>query len=476
MKAHYLTKESKNSATKMPFFRNTQTSWKHILVVLVLASLVGGGILLYTRKTLNELASINNFPKIDIAINQNKSKKPAVYLRLLDDIKTEMVAKESDFLEINLSEMKARIYKKGLAEKEVPILKKGNLQEWGGSPVGLYKIMSGNKLSFSIVAYVYMPYALRYYGKYYIHGEPYYPGGEKTQYDISGGCISLKDEDAKAIYELTEINMPVLVIDKGRDGYIYQPKTKKITDFPEISAQSYLVADLDSGYVFNEKDSTLQFPLASITKLVTATVVAENVDLRKSISIEKQMLDAGYGSTKGLEAGQSFRIVELFYPLLTESSNDAAEALSYFLGRAKTIKLMNEKAKSILMENTNFVDPSGFEPENVSTTRDLFYLTRYVFNIRPLIFEITKGKEVLSFGQVRFDAKELWNKNIFINDPTFLGGKTGYTKAAKYTALFIFRFLDKDNAERNIAIILLGSDNIETDTQKIYIWLQNNYF
>ena len=439
-----------------------------------MASLAGGGILIYTRKILDDLASINSFPKIDIAINQNKSKKPVVYLKLLDDVKTEMITKESDFLEINLSEMKTRVYKKGLVEKEVSIIKKGNLQEWGGSPTGLYKIMSGNKLSFSIVADVYMPYALRYYGKYYIHGEPYYPGGEKTQYDISGGCISLADKDAEMIFGLTELNMPVLVIDKERDSYQYE--IKKIDKFPEISAQSYLVADLDSGYVFDEKDSQSQFPLASITKLMTALIVVENVDLRKSIFIEKQMLDAGYGSTEGLEAGQSFRIVELFYPLLTESSNDAAEALSYFLGRAKTIKLMNEKAKSILMENTNFVDPSGFEPENVSTARDLFYLARYVFNVRPLIFEITKGKEVLSFGQVRFDIKELWNKNIFINDQTFLGGKTGYTKAAKQTALFIFRFLDKDNTERNIVILLLGSDSIETDAEKIYIWLQNNYF
>ena len=216
--------------------------------------------------------------------------------------------------------------------------------------------------------------------------------------------------------------------------------------------------------------------MASLTKLMTANVVAENLDLKKSIMISKEMLDAGYGETKGLEAGKSFRLVELFYPLLIESSNDAAEALSYFLGRKKTIQLMNEKAKSILMEQTVFVDPSGFDPENVSTARDLFYLARYVLNVRPLFLEITKGKEVLSFGAVNFDIKEFWNKNVFINDPTFLGGKTGYTKAAKQTAIFIFRFSDKNNLERKIAITLLGSDNIESDTQKIYIWLQNNYF
>jgi hypothetical protein len=458
----------------MSSFKDTQTNWRYIIILIILASLIGGGVLFYKEKVFSEIISIYNAPQIQIKRLVKKPKQEPVYLRLLEDIKKETILKEADFLEIHLSEMKIRLYKKGLLEKEVPILKKGEIQEWGGSAVGLYKIMSGNKLSFSLVSEVYMPYALRYYGKYYIHGEPYYPGGQKTQYDISGGCISLKDEDAKAIYELTEINMPVLVIDKERDSYKYD--TKKIADFPELSAMSYLVADLDSGYVFAEKDSKSQLPLASVTKLVTAIVVAENVDLKKSIWINKEMLDTGYGSTKGLEAGKSFRAVELFYPLLIESSNDAAEALSYFLGRAKTIRLMNEKAKSILMENTNFVDPSGFESESASTAQDLFYLARYVFNVRPLLLEITKGKEVLSFGGVRFDIKELWNKNIFINDPTFLGGKTGYTKAAEQTALFIFQFQDKNNAERNITIILLGSENIETDAQKIYIWVQNNYF
>jgi len=454
--------------------KETKTNWKRIIFLIILASAVGGALLIYKERVVSEIISIYSVSEAEIKRPAKKPKKEPVYLNLFGDLKKDFVLKESDFLEIHLSEMKIRLYKKGLLEKEVPILKKGEVQEWGGSAAGLYKIMSGNKLSFSLVAEVYMPNALRYYGKYYIHGEPYYPGGQKTQYDISGGCISLKDEDAKAIYELTEINMPVLVIDKERDSYKYD--TKKIADFPELSAKSYLVADLDSGYVFSEKDSKSQLPLASITKLMTAIVVAENVDLKKSIWISKEMLDSGYGSTKGLEAGKSFRVVQLFYPLLIESSNDAAEALSYFLGRAKTIKLMNEKAKSILMEQTNFTDPSGFDPENVSTAQDLFYLARYVLNVRPLLFEITKGKEVLSFGEIGFNIKEFWNKNIFINDETFIGGKAGFIKASKQTALFTFRFTDKNNAERKIAIILLGSDNIETDGQKTYIWLQDNFF
>ncbi|MCK4781440.1 L,D-transpeptidase family protein [Candidatus Parcubacteria bacterium] len=453
-------------------------NWKYILIIMILASAAGWGILASKKQAARE---------IDAPAYVLDIKKPAgtergehsgreeklVELKLFDEIRQELIFKKTDFLEINLAEMKITLYKEGLAEKKVSILTKGDPQSWGGSAAGLYKIMSGNKSSFSIVSDVYMPYALRYYGKYYLHGEPYYSWGEKLISSVSGGCLRLENKDAKTIYELTEINMPVLVIDKKRDFYEYP--NEKISKLPKLSAQSYLAADMDSGYILAEKKSEEQLPIASLTKLMTAVVLAENIDLRKSILIKEEMLKA-YGSSDGLTAGKRFRVVELFYPLLTESSNNAAEVLSYFLGEEKTIRLMNEKTKSILMEQTRFVDTSGFGSENISTAKDLFYLGRYILNNRPPVLKITRGGEVQSFGKINFEIKNLWNKNIFGNDATFIGGKTGFIEESKNTGLFIFRFTDKNNNERNIAIILLGSENIKSDTQKIYIWLQNNYF
>jgi len=317
-----------------------------------------------------------------------------------------------------------------------------------------------------------MPYSLHYYGKYYLHGEPYYPGGKKLISSVSGGCLRLSDKDAKDIYELTELDMSVLVTGKEKD--YYQFTNKNLSEIPEVSAKSYLIADLDSGFVFAEKNSKEQLPIASLTKLMTAIVIAENIDLRKSILVKPEMLEA-YGSTKGLEAGKSFRVVELFYPLLIGSSNDAAEVLSGFLGRTKTIEMMNEKAKAILMENTEFTDPHGFDLKNISTAQDLFQLARYVLDARPLLLEITKGKIVRSFGEVRFEIKELWNKNVFFNDPNFVGGKTGFLAQPKNNALFIFKFLTEDEKTRDIVIIFLGSDDNKIDTQKIYKWLLENY-
>jgi len=381
-----------------------------------------------------------------------------------------------NFVEVNLQEMKVRVNKQNEKQKEFEIIKRGDDEGWGGTATGLYSVKSGFEASYSASSGTYMPWALKFYGKYYLHGEPYYPGGIKLISDFSGGCIRMYDEDAKEVYESTDIDMPVLVIDKTNDYYEYPKQVQGL--FPNITSTKYLVADLDSGFVFAEKESNQQHPVASITKLMTSLVVAENIDLTKSIVVRDWMLK-GYGSSDYLEENPRLRVVELFYLLLIESSNNAAEVISYFLGRDNTIDLMNKKTKSILMSKTVFTDPSGYDPGNISTAQDLFYLARYIKNNRFPIFEITRSGKVSSFGGVKFDIDGLWNKNVFSEDETFVGGKTGFIKESKYNGLFVFQFKTKDNEERNVAIILLGSKhqaNLKSDAQKAYIWLQRNYF
>lgn len=389
----------------------------------------------------------------------NAQVKTPFYLKMISDVKDEFIAGGKNFLEVNLSAMLIRLYRDGKSVKEWPILKKGNPQEWGGSPLGLYKILSAQKLGFSTIADAFMPYALNYYGKYYIHGEPYYANGKLWLAAATGGCIQLHDKDAKDVYGLVNADTPILVLDRERDYYVFS--RKNLSDFPEISAKSYLVADLDSGFVFAEKDSQEQLPIASLAQLMTAVVVAENVDLRKDILVE---------------SGERLSVIELFYALLMESSSDAAEVLSRFLGKAKTVAMMNEKARAILMEKTEFADPRGSDYRNVSNVIDLFRLAGYITSSRPLLLEITKGKEVKNFGGFSFNAKETSDKNIFADNPNFLGGNAGCTAQFNCNALFVFRFPTGDERARDTVIILLGSKDEKIDSQKIYQWLLGGYF
>jgi hypothetical protein len=409
--------------------------------------------------------------------------KRGIYLEDLSKIRKDLISKKSNFLEVNLGEMKVKIYKEGSLIKEVPISKRGNPQRWGGTPVGIYRISSKQKVAYSVLANSFMPWALHIYGKYWIHGDNWYPDRGIDTSPITGGCVRLSNENAKVVFDLVEVGWPVLVSDKGFENDNFEYPLSEKSKFPQVSAKSYLVADIDSCFVFAQKDIDKKLPRASITKLITAIIIAEMVDLRKEVIITPEML-LPPKETKGLEVGKSFRAFELFYPLLIESSNDSAEALGYFLGKERTIKLMNEKAKKIMMENTNFSDLSGLSPQNVSTAKDLFYLARYILVSRPMFFEISRGKEVWSFGfKNRFNIENLKNENIFFNEPNFLGGKTGFIQASQSTGVFVFKFPLKNGKERKIAIILLGSPavhgfpvNLEKDVRKILDWLKENYF
>jgi len=402
--------------------------------------------------------------------------KNPVYIDGFDDLRSNYIASGIDFIEANLDQMKVRVYKQGMLEKELTIQAKGDPQSWGGSAAGLNQSISKSKLAFSSIAGVYMPYSIKFFGKYYLHGEPFYPRGNKRITDVTGGCIQLPDQDAKSLYQSTEIGTPILVIDKERDPFVYSNKKPK--DPPEILAKSYLVADLDSGFIFAEKNSKQHVPIASLAKLMTAVVVTENNDLRKSIKTTASMLDA-FGETEKLVANKKFRIVELLYPLLIESSNDAAETLSRFQGKSQTIEIMNEKAQSLLMNNTVFSDPSGYDPANISTGQDLFRLARYILNNRPPLLEITKNNPVPAFGEVSFT--DLKNKNLFSQTENFIGGKTGYIVASQYTGLFLFN-IPLEGGEKRVAFILLGvefqgswEDTLKGEVNKLTDWLKENY-
>ncbi len=393
------------------------------------------------------------------------------FLKTIEDIKEDLAKEGKSFIEVDLSAMEARIYQEGDLFKKFPILAKGDVSSWGGSAFGLYQVLGGNKFGYSGISEVYMPYALHYYGKYYIHGEPYYPNGDELISSVSGGCIRLSTKDAEEVYQLAEIGMPVLVLAAEKEGAAFIREND--FEIEGITAESYLAVDIDSGFVFAKKEPEKQLPCSSLTKLMAAVVVAENVDLEESITVDPEMLEA-FGSTKGLKTGESFRPVELFYPLLMESSNDAAQALSGFLGKTRTVELMNEKAGSILMEDSRFVDSHGFSLENVSTAQDLFQLARYIFFARPPLLEITKGNEVRSFGGVSFDIEEMANENIFFKDPDFIGGKASYSSLSKNSGVFIFNILIGGEA-RNMAVVLLGSEDLKTDVQNIYRQVAENY-
>lgn len=251
----------------------------------------------------------------------------------------------------------------------------------------------------------------------------------------------------------------------------YFVNSKNIVE-PKISALSYLVADIDQNIVIKEKSPDLILPIASISKIITALVAKEYLKLHDYVTVTRSSVET-YGTFGGLKVGEKILITDLLYPLLIESSNDAAEVLAYGLGREDFIDKMNIKAKELDLNNTSFDDPSGLSENNVSTAKDLLTLARYITNEKPEVWDITRIRQYSIL-------KHSWtNGNRLVFRQSFVGGKNGYTEEANRTTVSIFEVQvfnedTKKKETKRIAVILLKSADRDSDIDKLLRYVENN--
>ncbi|MFI5205326.1 MAG: L,D-transpeptidase family protein [Candidatus Paceibacterales bacterium] len=441
-----------------------------LYIVIFILFIIGSGIILYVSKFRDVVYRYDvSIPGADSSAEQLQyGSWPALSnANFFQKVKSEFIVQNSTFIEADLTQMKLRIYKNGSLQNELNILSKGKPGSWWETPAGLYKIESKNKNLFSGFGHVYMPWAMDFEGNFFIHGWPYYPDGTAVASTYSGGCIRLSTEDAKTIYDNVEVGTPVLVFENSSSSDSYQ-YGKKV---PEVNALEYLAVDLQNNFVFTEKDPAKSIPIASITKLITGLVAAEYINLDKEITVAQSAIVTT--SKPRLYPGQTISAFQLFYPLLTESSNEAAMALADSMGRSRFVNLMNQKAKSIGMTDSHFTDPAGMNADNVASPQDLFNLAKYLYNNRSFILKISAGRLYSSaYGSPIFN--DLQNFNIFSEDSTFIGGKVGKSGAAQETMLALFNE-NFASTTRPIAIIVLGSNESGQDVSAIRKFVADNY-
>lgn len=233
-----------------------------------------------------------------------------------------------------------------------------------------------------------------------------------------------------------------------------------------IGARSALSLVIENGKqkVLFEKDSQKIYPIASLTKLMTALVVFDSYNFNDKVRISEEAVDQeGESKFEPLVAGEEFSVKNLLYIALLESSNDAAYALSQVVGKDRFVELMNKKAEEIGLDDTLFTNPTGLDPDdikaprNYSTARDVAELARYILENEPGIFEITslRSWEVVDEkGKVRYFIPE--NTNKLIDEiPEIIGGKTGWTPSARGCLLVLL----KDSHNKYYINVVLGSNN-----------------
>lgn len=264
----------------------------------------------------------------------------------------------------------------------------------------------------------------------------------------------------------------------------------------ELSARAALLlqyspekSDRGEQKVLFKKNISKRLPIASLSKLMTALVALENYSLAYEIEISKEAV-AQEESIGNFKAGEKFRVKDIIYSLLVESSNDAAFALSEALGKGgseaeallppeeKFVALMNSRAKDIGLQNTYFANPTGLDPDNeqgegnYSTAEDLAKLTIYLLEKLPFIWQVLSKPtiEVLwPNGRLHHLAR---STNVLLGKiPGVVGGKTGYTDRALGCFILVLKSSGTDDYLINI---ILGSQNRFGEMEKLIKLTQEN--
>jgi D-alanyl-D-alanine carboxypeptidase len=199
--------------------------------------------------------------------------------------------------------------------------------------------------------------------------------------------------------------------------------------------RSALLFDLDTGKVLWRRDPTRVLPIASLTKMMTALVVAERVPEGSKVRITKEALRY-QGSGVGLfPRGKWIGVNTMLHGLLLPSGNDAAIALAQRAAGGSVnrfVRYMNEKAKSLGLVCTRFASPSGFvDKGNHSCAADLGALARAVLR-EPRLARIVRRRQAVLPFPIKGGRIWLYNNNPLLRQgyPGTTGLKTGYTDAA----------------------------------------------
>ena len=203
---------------------------------------------------------------------------------------------------------------------------------------------------------------------------------------------------------------------------------------PKLDLKAYILIEPQTGTVIAEYNSDLHVEPASMTKIMTGYVVADQIgndliNLNDSVLISEKAWRMG-GSKMFIEAGKRVSVEDLLKGVIIQSGNDASVALAEYSGGTEEgfVDLMNAYAQSLGMNNTAFVNSTGLPAEgHYSSAKDLAYLTSNFINKFPEIYSLYKEKS-FEFNSI----KQLNRNKLLWRDDSSDGVKTGHTESAGY--------------------------------------------
>ena len=261
-----------------------------------------------------------------------------------------------------------------------------------------------------------------------------------------------------------------------------------------VNAQYCMLSNMDTGEILYSKNADERLYPASITKLMTALVVCENVDdLNQTVTIDGDLLESLLGTDSSLSyivKDEVLSIDQLLHYLLITSGNDTALVLAKYVGGTvdRFIEMMNETAAKLGMNSTHFDNPHGLPDDN-------HYITvNDIHKLATAAFAVEKIKTICGYSRYQMPATNLHGErtlsttNFLIDKTTTYfykyctGGKTGYTESAgrcivstaekegmHYLSIVMNadpKYIDANGNRRRIEF---------TDTARLFEWAFNNF-
>ena len=178
---------------------------------------------------------------------------------------------------------------------------------------------------------------------------------------------------------------------------VFMTMTISVNAAPEVNTPSYIVMEASTGQVICEQDADTRRSPASITKIMTLLIIFEHLKSGR-IHLEDQITTSAYAMSMGgsqvfLEEGETQTLETLIKCIAVASGNDASVAVAEYIAgsEGEFVKLMNEKAESLGMQNTHFEDCCGLSDSDghYSSAKDVAIMSRELITKYPEVFDYT---------------------------------------------------------------------------------------
>lgn len=255
--------------------------------------------------------------------------------------------------------------------------------------------------------------------------------------------------------------------------------TKPSKDEPAVVGKSAIIWDPTQNRVLFGKNENTARSIASISKLMTAIIVREELSKQgKTIENAGSMTitddDNASCVCLNVHAGDHVTVKDLWYASLTGSANNATKALSRAAGLSKAafVQRMNDRAKSLGMATAHFNEPTGLDPANKASAADVAKLVAYALgspSIRGAVQLHSYTYSVNGVPQNTINNPTHIGSSVLANQGNFLGGKTGFIYEAGYCLGSLFRAA---NGREYVAVTLASNSvvNRNNDILQMMYW------